>query len=226
MGGFAMPKAVRIFESVFDIAYLCFDLIAAVIFFARADGRTVLYLFGILTILLGGGDAFHLIPRVKMQLHDLDEKTKHDMNLGVAITSVTMTGFYLILTMIWRQLFPKVEAPQVLFIIIWVTGALRIILCMFPQNRWFSGGSARWSFYRNFPFAICGFCVAMLFLISGNTGGYSLYKMAIAIFISFGCYLPVTIWSKKTPAIGVLMMPKTCAYIWMIAMGLSLIPVL
>ena len=66
----------------------------------------------------------------------------------------------------------------------------------------------------------------MLFLISGNTGGYGLYRMAIAIFISFGYYLPVTIWSKKSPAIGALMMPKTCAYIWMIAMGLRLIPVL
>ena len=64
-----MPNAVRIFESVFDIAYLCFDLVAAVIFFAKADGLTALYLFGILTLLLGGGDAFHLIPRVRMQLH-------------------------------------------------------------------------------------------------------------------------------------------------------------
>jgi len=221
-----MPKAVRIFESVFDIAYLCFDLVAAVIFFAKADGRTAIYLFGILTLLLGGGDAFHLIPRVRMQLHGPSAKTKHDMNLGVAVTSVTMTGFYLILTMIWQQLYPEAEAPQALLITIWATAALRIILCMFPQNKWFSGGNARWSFYRNFPFAICGVCVAMLFLISGNMDGYGLYKMAIAIFISFGCYLPVTIWSKRIPAIGALMMPKTCAYIWMIAMGLRLIPVL
>ena len=221
-----MSKAVRIFESVFDIAYLCFDLVAAVIFLAKADGRIALYLFGILTLLLGGGDAFHLIPRVRMQLHGHSAKTKHDMNLGVAITSVTMTGFYLILTMIWQQLYPEAEAPQALLIIIWVTAALRIILCMFPQNKWFSGGNARWSFYRNFPFAICGVCVAMLFLISGNMDGYGLYKMAIAIFISFGCYLPVTIWSKRIPAIGALMMPKTCAYIWMISMGLGLISVL
>ena len=107
-----MPKAVRIFESVFDIAYLCFDLVAAVIFLAKADGRTALYLFGILTLLLGGGDAFHLIPRVRMQLHGPSAKTKHDMNLGVAITSVTMTGFYLILTMIWQQVYPEAEAPH------------------------------------------------------------------------------------------------------------------
>ena len=112
------------------------------------------------------------------------------MNLGVAITSVTMTGFYLILAMVWQQLYPEAEAPQALFITIWATAALRIILCMFPQNKWFSRGNARWSFYRNFPFAICGFCVAMLFLISGNTGGYGLYRMAIAIFISLAAIFP------------------------------------
>ncbi len=41
--------------------------------------------------------------------------------------------------------------------------------------------------------------------------------------ISFACYLPVVIWGKRHPAVGMLMMPKTLAYVWMIALGLSLI---
>ena len=51
-------------EAVFCIAYLIFDLIAAVIFFANANSSHALYLFGVLTLVLGGGDAFHLVPRV------------------------------------------------------------------------------------------------------------------------------------------------------------------
>ena len=49
------------------------------------------------------------------------------------------------------------------------------------------------------------------------------YRMVAAILISFGCYLPVTLMSKKHPKVGLLMIPKTCAYIWMIAMGLELL---
>lgn len=48
-------------------------------------------------------------------------------------------------------------------------------------------------------------------------------RMAAAIIISFGCYLPVTLLSKKMPKVGMLMIPKTCAYIWMIVMGLQLL---
>ena len=44
-----------------------------------------------------------------------------------------------------------------------------------------------------------------------------------AIIISFGCYLPVTLFSKTKPKVGLLMIPKTCAYMWIIAMGLQLL---
>jgi hypothetical protein len=41
--------------------------------------------------------------------------------------------------------------------------------------------------------------------------------------ISFGCYIPVTLFSKTKPRVGLLMIPKTCAYMWIIAMGLQLL---
>ena len=48
-------------------------------------------------------------------------------------------------------------------------------------------------------------------------------RMVAAILISFGCYLPVTLLSKKYPKVGLLMIPKTCAYSWMFVMGLQLL---
>ena len=47
--------------------------------------------------------------------------------------------------------------------------------------------------------------------------------MVAAIIISFGCDLPVTLLSKKMPKVGLLMITKTCAYIWIIVMGLQLL---
>ncbi len=175
-----MPKGMRYGESAFDIAYLLFDLVAAIVFFVRADGRTVFILYGFLTLCLGGGDAFHLIPRVQMHLSGPDENTTKKL------------GF--------------------------------IVLCLFPQNRWLSGdGDLRWSWYRNIPFLVTGILVIALFAISGNTYGYGLWKMCIAIALSFAFYLPVTVLAKKKPMVGALMLPKTLMYIWVLSMGLSLL---
>lgn len=86
----------------------------------------------------------------------------------------------------------------------------------------FSKGNMKLSVIRNAVFAVTGIGVMILYLISGNTYGYYMTRMAAAIIISFGCYLPVTLFSKTKPQVGLLMIPKTCAYMWIIVMGLQL----
>jgi hypothetical protein len=41
----------------------------------------------------------------------------------------------------------------------------------------------------------------------------------LAIVLSFGLYLPVVLFADQYPWIGALMMPKTCAYFWVLLMG-------
>jgi hypothetical protein len=43
--------------------------------------------------------------------------------------------------------------------------------------------------------------------------------MGLAIVLSFAFYIPVVLWADLHPLIGMLMLPKTCAYLWMVAMG-------
>ena len=38
--------------------------------------------------------------------------------------------------------------------------------------------------------------------------------MWLTIVLSFGFYLPVVLWADVNPLIGMLMIPKTCAYVW------------
>ena len=218
------PSPGKLAESIFDICYLLFDLVAAIIFFANAHGNKVLILFGILTLLLGGGDAFHLIPRVNHHLKGPSEQRKYYMQLGVVVSSVTMTIFYLVLYIIFTELFPGFYFNPAITWIIWITAIFRIVICRMPQNGWFSDEeNLKWSLLRNIPFAITGFFVMLLFFMAGNTGGYHIYRMGIAIILSFGFYFPVTLFAKKKPWVGSLMMPKTLAYVWMISIGLSLI---
>ena len=79
------------------------------------------------------------------------------------------------------------------------------------------------SILRNAVFAVTGIGVIILYAISGNANGYQMTRMVAAIIISFGCYLPVTLFSKTKPKVGILMIPKTCAYMWVIAMRLQLL---
>jgi len=217
------PRIPDIFEAVFDIGYLLFDLIAGTIFFVKAEGRILFILYGILTFTLCGGDAFHLVPRAKKALCGSSEKVKQQMGIGLQVSSVTMTIFYVILLYIWKATFPEIKSIAALDVIIWVSAIIRIVICLLPQNNWTKDeGNMRLSIIRNSIFAVTGIGVIILYAISGNTYGYHMTRMVAAIIISFSCYLPVTILSKKKPMIGMLMIPKTCAYIWMISMGLQL----
>ena len=78
-------------EAVFDAAYLIFDLIAGVLFFAFSHGNILYILYGILTLTLCGGDAFHLVPRIIRAVHGSSEKIKRQLGIGLQVSSVTMT---------------------------------------------------------------------------------------------------------------------------------------
>lgn len=159
-------------EAIFDVGYLTFDLIAEILFVVFSKGDVLFILYGVLTLTLCGGDAFHLVPRVVRAIKGESEKVKRQLGIGLQVSSITMTVFYIILLYIWKYTFYEMEAPVMLESIIWASAMIRIVA---------------------------------------------------AIIISFGCYLPVTLFSKKMPKIGMLMIPKTCAYVWIIVMGLQLL---
>ena len=218
------PKISDLFEVFFDIGYLAFDFIAGILFFIFSKGDILFILYGILTLTLFFGDAFHLIPRVKRALCGSNEKINRQLGFGLQVSSITMTIFYILLLYIWKFTFPEIKAPLLIEIIVWLTGLIRIIVCFFPQNNWLSNdGNMKLSIIRNSVFAITGIGIIILYTISGNTNNYNMARMVWAIIISFACYLPVTLFSKKYPKIGMLMIPKTCAYIWIIVMGLQLL---
>lgn len=44
--------------------------------------------------------------------------------------------------------------------------------------------------------------------------------MWLAITLSYAFYIPVVLWADVHPMIGMLMLPKTCMYVWAVVMGL------
>lgn len=218
------PQMPDVMEAIFDTAYLLFDLIAGFVFLAQAQGRTLFVLYGILTLTLCGGDAFHLVPRIIRAFRGSSDKIKRQLGIGLQVSSITMTVFYIILLFIWKFTFPELTAPVAVEAMIWISAIIRIVVCFLPQNNWCSDeGNLKLSILRNAVFAVTGIGVIILYAISGNANGYHMTRMVAAILISFGCYLPVTMLSKTKPKVGLLMIPKTCAYMWVIVMGLQLL---
>ena len=218
------PQLPDVMEAIFDAAYLIFDLVAAILFFIYSNGDMLFILYGILTLTLCGGDAFHLVPRIIRAVCGSSDKIKKQLGIGLQISSITMTAFYIILMYVWKQTFPEFEAPVVIEAMVWISAIIRILVCLLPQNNWLTDeGNMKLSVIRNAVFAVTGIGVIILYAISGNANGYHMTRMVAAIIISFGCYLPVTLFSKTKPKVGLLMIPKTCSYMWIIAMGLQLL---
>lgn len=151
------------------------------------------------------------------------DRIKRRSGIGLQVSSITMTVFYIILLYVWKATFPQLQAPVAVEVLIWLSAILRILICLLPQNNWCTDeGNSTLSVLRNAVFAFTGLGVIILYAISGNTYDYHMTRMVAAILISFGCYLPVTLFSKTKPKVGLLMIPKTCSYMWIIAMGLQL----
>ena len=43
--------------------------------------------------------------------------------------------------------------------------------------------------------------------------------MWLTIVLSFAFYIPVVLFADSFPMIGMLMIPKTCAYVWTVVIG-------
>ena len=221
---------MRIGENVFCIGYLLFTLVAGIIFAIRTlkTGYMTYNICAVMTLLLGGGDAFHLVPRIicnfRGETSDKDVQKKRDfwLGLGNLISSVTMTIFYIFLFALLSVKYGKYDPSSVmpekftLYIVLNVLAILRIILCLFPQNHWFSKGKeTRWGIYRNIPFVVMGI-ITVLYLIIW----YQEWILAILVAVSFVCYMIVVLGAGKKPMLGMMMIPKTICYIWMIAIFL------
>ena len=116
-------------EAIFDAAYLIFDLVAAILFFTFSKGNILFVLYGILTLTLCGGDAFHLVPRIIRAVRGSDEKIKRQLGIGLQVSSVTMTVFYIILMYVWKFTFPEMKIPTIVEAVVWISAVVRIVIC-------------------------------------------------------------------------------------------------
>ena len=92
-----------LFETTFDIVYLVTVTTLGVLMIRQSKPRSQYRLFGWMAVVLGAGDAFHLVPRaIALCTTGLDHYTTA-LGIGKWITSITMTVFYVLLYFVWRK---------------------------------------------------------------------------------------------------------------------------
>ena len=203
-------------ESTFDILYLLFAIISGCMILRRARNRTEKQM-GLAALILGCGDAFHLVPRVLNYFVEADFTAA--LGIGKLVTSVTMTVFYLLLYYVWLGYYREQENRSVT-VSLWALTVLRFGLCLFPQNGWLENSSGMtWGIIRNIPFVLLGAAVCWLYFRK-RAEDRVFRPVWLYILLSFLFYIPVAVGAGAVPMLGMLMLPKTVCYILLIVVFL------
>lgn len=209
-----------IVETLFDAVYLTTVITLGIRMIRGSKQGSQFRLFGWMAVILGAGDAFHLVPRAVALCTTGLENYTTSLGMGKWVTSVTMTIFYVLLYYVWRRRY-QVQGGSGLTAGVYLLAILRIVLCMMPQNQWLSANPPlSWGIWRNIPFALLGLVIIVLFYRSAKSHGDRAFRwMWLTILLSFGFYIPVVLWAEIVPMVGMLMIPKTCAYVWTVLIG-------
>lgn len=203
-------------ESTFDILYLLFALIGGCVLLRRAKDKTGKCM-GTAALVLGCGDAFHLVPRVLNYFSEGDLTAA--LGVGKLITSITMTAFYLLLYPVWLGRF-RMQEKRSVSATLWFLAAVRVVLCLFPQNGWLSNsGDMTWGIIRNVPFVLLGAAICCLYFRKRKEDRI-FAPVWVYILLSFLFYIPVAVGAGAVPMLGMLMLPKTVCYILLIVVFL------
>jgi len=179
-------------------------------------GRYLIWAFGLLAL----GDTGHVGFRVlAYAMGGLDSSlTLGSLNIGLVglgalSTAITVTFFYVIMLFIWQERF---DQPLGWFGWLLIASAVvRLAVMALPGNQWNSVVPPQpMSLVRNLFLTISGLGVAYLILRDAARAGDQAFTwIGVSILVSYAFYIPVILFVQTIPLVGMLMIPKTLAYI-------------
>jgi hypothetical protein len=218
---------MAIMESAFDLLYL---LTVWVLVALMAKGRSRVVeaekplagRFLLAFALLASGDTFHVGARVLTAIIGPERASmsvggvpSSFVGLGMLATAYTMTGFYMVLAEARkRRSGRRADAP---FWIMEILLGLRLVIMALPGNAWeLSVPPYGMGLLRNLPLAAAGFLLAALFVVEGKKDKDRAWEgIGWSMLASYAFYTPVILFAARVPLLGLLMIPKTIAYVVM-----------
>lgn len=182
----------------------------------RKAARLVIWAFALLAL----GDTGHVGFRVlAYALGGLE--TQLDLlgiqlglvGLGALSTAITVTIFYMLMLSLWRERYQR-QFGWFGYLLL-TAGFLRLAMMLLPGNQWNNVVPPQpMSTLRNLPLMLQGLGVAYLILRDAmRVRDRAFQWIGAMILVSYACYIPVILWVQRAPSIGMLMIPKTMAYV-------------
>jgi len=185
-----------------------------------AKNHQVAGLVRVAFILLAAGDTGHVGFRVWAHLQGNVEAVMNVfgtpmslVGMGMLTTSFTVTLFYMLMVYVWRRRYG--EPANWFTNLLLAAGVFRLIFMALPGNEWGSVVPPQpMSIYRNLPLLLQGLGIIFLILSSAYKTNDTVFKwIGWMIVVSYFFYTPVILFAQQIPLLGMLMIPKTCAYL-------------
>jgi len=175
----------------------------------RAVAQRLMWAFGLLAL----GDSGHVGFRVLAYALGGLQANPVLVGLGALSTAYTVTIFYMLVLDAWRLHFHR---PLGWFgWCLLAAGPVRMVVMAFPQNGWQQlTAPYSWSLLRNAFLVVQGLGVMYLILRDARQAKDRAFTwIGVMIALSYTFYAPVILWVTQVPMLGMLMIPKTCAYV-------------
>lgn len=214
-----MSETMRMWmEILFNIGYLIaiWALVGLMVYHRetvfpddRAVAQRVRWMFALLAL----GDTGHVGFRVLAYAMGGLEANPILVGVGALSTAVTVTFFYMLLVNVWHLRFDKPYGWFGYFLL--VVGAVRLLIMALPGNDWGQVVPPQpMSLIRNLPLIVLGLGVMFLILRDAYASSDRPFQwIGWCILASYLFYIPVILFVQQAPSIGMLMIPKTLAYI-------------
>lgn len=191
------------FEIFFDGLYLALVIFLGIRMLLIEDKDSKI--LGSMTLLLGLGDSFHLVPRILANtMENGFAVNSFGLFLGTRVSAITMSIFYLLFYFYTKK--AKRANNKSLDITMFVLLVVRIATVLISFNH-----DPNMDLISNIPFVIMGLIDIILLYKDREIEDFK--HLAIYVFFSFLFYVPVVLFKRVNPMIGALMMPKTIMYV-------------
>jgi len=169
--------------------------------------------FGIMTLILGLGESFHLIPRV-LNIFSSDLFSTELLETGQLISSITIIIVYILLYTLWKDRY-NITETKLLNATMYGLGLLSIVMSLTLRNP-----SIPLLILRNIPLLLVGIIIIMIYSRESKKVSDPYFKLLhLTVLLSLIFYLPVELLENTFEVVVILMLPKTIMYIWMIGIG-------
>lgn len=191
------------FEIFFDGLYLSLVIFLGIRMLLIEDKDSKI--LGSMTLLLGLGDSFHLVPRIIANVESNGfQVNSFGLFLGTRVSAITMSVFYLLFYFYIKK--TKKSQDKGLDLAMILLFALRLVSVLISFNH-----SEKMDIISNVPFVLMG--LIDIFLLYKDRNREDFKNLYIYVFFSFLFYVPVVLFKRVNPMIGALMMPKTVMYV-------------